>query len=36
MAEKIERLIVSSGLEWKLANALRWRAPQIRARDVVR
>src|SRR5215472_15466193 len=43
LAEQIERLIESSGLQWTFlrpgmfaANALRWWAPQIRAGDVVR
>jgi uncharacterized protein YbjT (DUF2867 family) len=43
LAEQIERLIESSGLQWAFlrpamfaANALRWWAPQIRAGDVVR
>jgi uncharacterized protein YbjT (DUF2867 family) len=43
VAERIERLIETSGLEWTFlrpgmfaANALRWWAPQIRAGDVVR
>ncbi|HEY2017773.1 MAG TPA: NAD(P)H-binding protein [Bryobacteraceae bacterium] len=43
LAERIERLIETSGLEWTFlrpgmfaANALRWWAPQIRAGDVVR
>jgi len=43
LAEKVERLIESSGLEWTFlrpgmfaANALRWWAPQIRAGNVVR
>src|SRR5579864_8325795 len=43
LAEQIERLIESSGLQWTFlrpgmfaANALLWWAPQIRAGDVVR
>jgi uncharacterized protein YbjT (DUF2867 family) len=43
LAEQIERLIESSGLQWTFlrpgmfaANALRWWAPPIRADDVVR
>jgi len=43
LAEKVERLIESSGLQWTFlrpgvfaANALRWWAPQIRAGNVVR
>jgi uncharacterized protein YbjT (DUF2867 family) len=43
LAEQIERLIETSGLQWTFlrpgmfaANALRWWAPQIRAGDVVR
>ena len=43
LAEHIERLIETSGLDWTFlrpamfaANALRWWAPQIRAGDVVR
>ena len=43
MAEQIERLIETSGLQWTFlrpgmfaANALSWWAPQIRAGDVVR
>jgi uncharacterized protein YbjT (DUF2867 family) len=43
MAEQIERVIESSGLQWTFlrpgifaANALRWWAPQIRVGDVVR
>jgi uncharacterized protein YbjT (DUF2867 family) len=43
MVEQIERLIVTSGLQWTFlrpgmfaANALGWWAPQIRASDVVR
>ena len=43
LAEKIERLIENSGLQWTFlrpgmfaANALRWWAPQIRAGNVVR
>ncbi|HEX5412564.1 MAG TPA: NAD(P)H-binding protein [Terriglobia bacterium] len=43
LAEKIERLIESSSLQWAFlrpgmfaANALRWWAPQIRAGNVVR
>ncbi len=43
IAEQIERLIESSGLQWTFlrpgmfaANALAWWAPQIRAGDVVR
>jgi uncharacterized protein YbjT (DUF2867 family) len=43
MVEQIERLIVTSGLQWTFlrpgmfaANALGWWAPQIRAGDVVR
>lgn len=43
LAEQIERLIESSGMEWTFlrpgmfaANALGWWAPQIRADDVVR
>ncbi len=43
LAEKVERLIENSGLQWTFlrpgmfaANALRWWAPQIRAGNVVR
>jgi len=43
LAEQIERLIETSGLQWTFlrpgmfaANALRWWAPRIRAGDVVR
>jgi uncharacterized protein YbjT (DUF2867 family) len=43
LAEKVERLIESSSLQWTFlrpgifaANALRWWAPQIRAGNVVR
>ncbi len=43
LAEKVERVIESSGLEWTFlrpgmfaANALRWWAPQIRAGNLVR